>query len=66
MGWVGNIFIVIGLWLVGNKNRTAFIFTVIGESIWVAYAFTKGLYDLAFICIVFAVLAARNWYKWGQ
>lgn len=66
MGWVGNIFLVIGIWLVGYKNRKAFIFSVLGESIWLAYSIKREMYDLAFICVIFGGLAIRNWYLWGK
>ena len=66
MGWIGNIFIVIGLWYIGNKKRWAFVFSMIGEAVWVVYAMTIGLYDLAAICVVFFALAARNYYEWGK
>lgn len=64
-GWLGNIFIVIGLWFVGDRKRSAFIFTIIGELIWAGYAMHLGMWDLAIICLVFALLALRNWFKWG-
>lgn len=66
LGWTGNVFIIIGLWLVGNKARKAFIFSLIGEAIWVVYSLNKNLYDLAFICAIFAALALRNWFAWGK
>lgn len=34
LSWIGNIFICIGLYLVGNKVRQAFIFSAIGEFCW--------------------------------
>ena len=66
MGWVGNVLIVVGLWLVGDKKRSAFVFTTFGESVWGVYALYKHMYDLAFICAVFALLALRNWFKWAK
>ena len=66
MGWIGNIFIILGLWFVGNKKRWAFILSVIGETCWIIHSFLIQMYDLAIICIVFALLAARSWYKWGK
>ena len=66
MGWIGNVFLVIGLWLVGYKNRKAFIYSIIGETIWTIYSIKRGMYDLAFICIIFGGLAIRNWYLWGK
>ena len=66
MGWVGNIFLITGLWLVGDKKRIAFVFSVIGETIWIVYSLKKEMYDLAFICVIFALLAVRSWFKWGK
>jgi hypothetical protein len=66
IGWFANIFIVIGLWFVGNKRRSAFLFTVAGELLWTGYATYRQMWDLALICAVFAGLAARNWVLWGK
>lgn len=65
LGWIGNAFIVAGLWGVGNKRRGAFILTGIGEVIWVVRAILQPDYALAAICIVFAVLAVRSYVRWG-
>jgi len=66
MGWVANIFILIGMFLIGEKNRTAFLFSITGEAIWALYAAIIGMWDLAIICIVFCIVAFRNWVKWGR
>ena len=66
MGWIGNIFIVIGLWTAGNKWKYAFIFSAIGETIWTIYAFRIGMIDLAVVCIIFALIAIRNIFKWNK
>jgi hypothetical protein len=66
MGWIGNIFLIIGLWLIGYKKRVAFIFTIIGESIWIYYSINSNQLDLAFICLLFAILAGRNFFMWRK
>jgi hypothetical protein len=66
LAWVGNFFIVLGLWQIGNKKRYAFILSLLGESAWVGYAMVIRMYSLAFICLIFAVLALRNYIKWGE
>lgn len=68
LGWIGNFFIVSGLWGIGNKVRRAFLLSVVGESLWVANALSKTPVDwaLASICVVFAVLAVRSYVKWGN
>lgn len=65
MGWIGNILIWIGLFLVGKKSRNAFLWTIAGELIWVFYAAVCGWWDLAVSCIVFVALASNNWREWG-
>lgn len=65
MDWIGNIFICVGLWFIGNKKRWAFLFSVAGESAWIVYSIQKELYSLAFICTIFAGLAIRSYWKWG-
>lgn len=66
LGWVGNVFLVWGIWEIGNRRRFAHLLTVIGETAWIAKSLIVGQYDLAFICVVFLVLAARCWVKWGD
>lgn len=64
--WIGNLFIVLGLWKLGSKNRKAFIFSMLGEATWVLYATSIRMWPMAFICVVFFTLAARNFVVWGQ
>ncbi len=65
LGWIGNVFLVWGIWEIGNKRRFAHLLTVVGESAWIVKSLIVGQYDLAFICAIFLVLAARCWVKWG-
>lgn len=64
MTWLANALIVIGLWQIGEKRRIAFLFTLTGEAVWTVASLMQGMYDLASICALFAVLAAVNWWKW--
>ena len=68
LGWIGNFFIVIGLWKIGDKWRHAFLFSIFGELAWITKSLTieKPDYALATICAVFCVMAFRNWVKWGK
>lgn len=65
MGWVGNLFIWYGLFKVGSKNRSAFLWTIFGEIIWFGYASYLGLWDLSISCLVFAGLGVWNYRQWG-
>jgi hypothetical protein len=64
--WVANALVLVGLYLAGNKARSAFAFTAVGETIWAASAAAERRWDLASICAVFAVLAVVNYRKWGR
>lgn len=66
LSWIGNLFIVIGLWRIGYKDRNAFLFSIIGETLWIAWSVLTHNWSLAFICTVFNVLALRNYLKWGK
>lgn len=46
MGWIANIFIVIGLWKQGSKVAVAYLFTIIGESIWAIISIYKHQKEL--------------------
>lgn len=66
IGWIGNVFIVLGLYGIGFKWRIAFVVSVIGELFWIYVAAHRGQWDLAVMCVIFAVLAVRNFVLWGQ
>ena len=68
LDWVGNVFIVIGLWNTGLKKRWAFLFSLVGEAAWIwwSLARTPRMWSLAAICVVFAALAGRNYILWGK
>lgn len=61
--WVGDIFILVGL--VGNKQRAAFVFSVIGELLWIAVAYAVGDWALVAICTIFAGMAIRSYRRWA-
>ena len=65
IGWIGNVFIVGGLWGIGNKWRPAFLLSVVGESCWMSASYQRSQWDLFFICGVFGALAIRSFVKWG-
>jgi hypothetical protein len=64
--WIGIALIMVGLWQLGYKKRSAFLWTFTGEFLWIVSAFYRGIWDLAFVSFVFLALAARNWVCWGQ
>lgn len=66
LSWLGNVLIVLGLWHVAKKHWWAFLFSIVGESCWIAYSLYIHLWSLAFMCAIFAVLAARSLVLWRR
>lgn len=64
ISWLGNLFIVLGLWYQAKKHWWAFLFSVVGESLWIAYAITAHIWSLAVVCAIFAILAIRAMVAW--
>ena len=66
MGWIANAVLIAGCWLLGKKIRAAFLFTFVGESLWVIESARIERYDMLFLCVVFGGLALRNWFLWRK
>lgn len=64
--WIGNALICVGLWNIGYKRRWALLFSIAGEACWIVSAAVAANWALAAICVVFCVMAARNWVLWGR
>lgn len=65
MGWIGNVFIVVGAWNVGHKRRWAFLLSMIGGCCWIAEGTRIGRLDLIAIESLMFLMALRNFIKWG-
>lgn len=67
LGWIGDVFLVWGVWEIGNKRRIAHLLTMIGELAWIGKSLlVGGQWDLILICSIFFVLAYRCWVKWAE
>lgn len=64
LGWSGNVVLITGLLLIGRRYRHAFAWTVAGEVIWLIESIRLARVDMAFLCLVFAAIAAYNWRLW--
>lgn len=66
MTWIGNALLIFGLILTGGKRRVGWVCTFIGEALWIAAGVIERRPDIWSLCVVFAVLAALNWWRWGK
>lgn len=66
IGWVSNILIVLGLWGIGNKTRSALWFTMVGEVGYMVHTYLVRDYAITAACTIFFVMAVRAYVKWGR
>ncbi len=66
LGWCGSGFLAWGLYGIGNKQRSAFIFSMLGETLWIVKSSMLGMWDLVAICCVFFFMAARAYRAWNS
>lgn len=50
----------------GEKSPTAFLLVFAGEAIWTIKVARMKQWDMLFICVVFGLLALRNYWLWTQ
>ncbi len=65
-GWIANFLQVIGLVLLGKKQRVGWLFGVAAECLWIVRAEAKDMPDLMFISVIYIAVAVINWSKWGK
>lgn len=66
IGWIGNIFILIGLVLVSYRRRSGFVHGCVGNSLWIVKASLTDQYDLLTIEIIIVIIQIFAWYNWGR
>jgi hypothetical protein len=66
MGWLGNLFIVAGLWGIGSKRQGAFLFSILGEALYIYRSYATHDWALFSVCWVFLLMAARGYILWGR
>ncbi len=66
MGWVGNAFLIAGLYTMSPKRRWPFLLSLAGDGVWLAVSVYRWSPDLMFLCSVFCGLAVYNYAKWGK
>ncbi len=65
-GWLAALLMIVGMVLLGYRWRSAFLLSVVGNSIYARESFNLGRWDMVLLSVVFAVLSAVNWYRWGK
>ena len=66
LGWIGNIFILVYMYLIGRKSRIGWIFSMLGNFIWCWYAIQLCMWDMLFLDGIALILAVYYWFKWSN
>ena len=66
LGWIANIFLLFGMWVLGYKWRSSHLFLAFGDFLYVLIGLYHNMYDIAFICGVFSFLSVRNYILWDK
>ena len=66
LGWIGNTFILVAYCRLASKRRSAWIYSIIGNAFWCAYAVQLGLFDVLAIDLMALMLAVHGWIKWRE
>jgi hypothetical protein len=65
LGWVGTAILIVAFCLLGEKHDHAFLLTFLGEALWTVKGYKTRQWDIFVVCLVFAVIALRNWVLWN-
>ena len=63
--WIATIATFIWLYLIGNKQRSSFIFAVIASMSWLVFGWLNHSFASVFANIVFIILNIRGYMKWA-
>ena len=66
LGWISNLFIVAGLWGVGNQSRVFLLVGAVGNIGWFSISVARADWALASLCVVLISLSVRGYLKWGS
>lgn len=62
--WIAGAFELTGSWIIGNKNKYAFVCWMICGVLWAIVAFKTGVYGLLIVVIPSFFMNMRNFCKW--
>ena len=64
MEWIAGIIELTALWIIGSKNKYAFLLFIIGNIMWSYIAIKIKLYGLLLVTVPAMGLNIRNYIKW--
>ncbi len=66
MDWLLSGISILMLWLMGNKSKWGPIVGIVAQVLWLIYVLRIEQYGLLLGVVAYAVVHARNLYKWSR
>lgn len=66
LDWISAAFALVGVFLVGQKNKYGFLVCMISGVCWCFVAISTGVYGLFLEVLPLFVLNSYNFYKWRK
>ena len=66
LDWLGMALGMLGLWLLGNRDRRGFVAFMISNLIWIAIGFWISSLAMILGNAVILVVNARGWRRWTR
>ena len=66
LGWIGNIFFILGACTLSNKNKTGFIYNAIANFIYIIFAVVLKTTSLAILSVVLVAINMRGFIYWRR
>ena len=63
--WAATFCTLAGLWLLGYKDRRAFLVSLVANGLWITWAAPRETWSLVVVNAAIAVLNVRAWLKWS-
>jgi len=65
MDYAAAFFEILGLWLIGSRNKWGFVSFIVGGVFWTYTGIVSGIYGLVLVCIVTICINCINIKRWS-
>lgn len=67
LDYIAGTLTLVGIWIVGNKNKYGFIIAMFSNIAWIIYALAhQHTFGVIFECLPLLFINARNFLKWSK
>lgn len=66
VGWAGSLALLVGYFAVARQKRVGFLFSLLGNLLWLPPTIAIGRWDMAVMCVFFGAASAVGWFSWKR